>query len=144
MTAEAASADLGLSRLRAARGGEEEVVPLERTRRRRAGRRDEPTTTTLESVIVVADDEGRGAAIAATCNLSPRRSMRDILATAAGLSVEAEARAFIITVDDDGRLFNQRREGAHSLASLANDKKERIGFSPCGLRCATRSGLPCP
>ena len=116
----------------------------------RAGRRDEPTTT-LESVIGDDGDvgEGRHCATAAACNLPSRRSVRDCLAAAAGLSVEAEARAFIITVGWTGRLFNQREEGehtqlAHSPMKEKKKKKRRIGFSPSGLRCATRCGLTCP
>lgn len=140
MTAEAAaSAERGLSRLRAAaRGGEEEeeevevLPPLER--RRSAGRRDEPTTTPPERESVIGDDDDenfigegfRGAAIAATCSLVPLRgSTRDVLAATAGLSVEAEARAFIIT---GGRLFNNRRrerEHTHSTSPMNNNQNER-------------------
>ena len=128
MTAEAASAERG--RLRAARGGEEEEVevlpPLERTGRRSAGRRDEPTTTPPEESVIGDDDdfigEGfRGAAIAATCNLAPLRgSTRDVLAAAAGLSVKAEARAFIIT----GKIIQQPKTRAHST-SLANEQPKK-------------------
>lgn len=136
VTAEAASAERG--RLRAARGGDEEgeevELPLER--RRSAGpRRDEPTTTPLEeSESVIGDNndfigEGfRGAAIAATCNLAPLRgSERDVLAAAAGLSVEAEARAFIITGEDYSTTERREREHTHStlLANEQPKKKER-------------------
>ena len=92
----------------------------------RAGRRDEPTTT-LESVIGDDGDvgEGRHCATAAACNLPSRRSVRDCLAAAAGLSVEAEARAFIITVGWTGRLFNQREEGEHTQLAHSPMKEKK-------------------
>lgn len=122
MTAEAASADLGLCLLEAARGEDERggqgtATVSERRGRTRAApgrRRDEPTTPELESVIGDGDgekDEGRGAT-AAERNLAPRPT-RDGLAAVAGPSVEAaEAVAFILAVVDEGKIIqNKRREG---------------------------------
>lgn len=130
MTKAEASADLGRClREAAARGGEERRRGKgffeERRRRRGAGRRDEPTALEEESVIGDGDDddfeEGRGA-IAAAGNLAPR-STREGFNTAAGLSVEAEAMAFILE-RSQGRLFKSREERVNAL-SLANEKKEK-------------------